>query len=114
MITIVSSYSDSESGAWICWLELSQDEETWWLPATAPGDVLEGELQAHFEARWDGLWRLAQEKQHAPDIVQRLAERELLVRLVKVILSEVNILREAAGLEPRTLAQLKRALRDAK
>jgi hypothetical protein len=77
------------------------------------GIPLEGDAQAHLEGRFDELWRVAQRKGVPFDVVEAVREREILRRLLKVLLREINILREAAGLEPRTLAQLKQALRDA-
>ena len=117
MIEIVSAartYDDViGTWRWVCWLELTEDSEALWLPATALGELKETELQAHFDAQEDHLWTVAQQKQHQPDVTLHLRERELLRRLVKVILGEINILRGVAGLPPRTLEQLKRALKEA-
>ena len=118
MIEIISAkrtYDDmADAWRWICWLELAQDSEVLWLPTTAPGELEEAELQARFDVQEDYLWTVARQKQYQPDVTLHLRERELLRRLVRVILSEINILREVAGLPPRTLEQLKRALKEAK
>lgn len=95
---------------WYCWLEISRNTETWAISATAPDELEEAELQAHFEGMEAEVWQVAVQKQYQPDATLHLRERELLKRLVKVILSEINILRDVAGLPPRTLKQLKRAL----
>ena len=118
MIEIASAERTYESMTgtwrWVCWLEIVENSEVFWLPATAPGELEEAELQAHFGALGAYLWTVAQQKQHQPDVTLHLRERELLRRLVEVILSEINILREVAGLPPRTLKQLKRALKDSR
>ena len=118
MIEITSAermYDDvADTWRWVCWLELIEDGEVLWLPSTAPGELEEAELQAHFDAQEDYLWTVARQKQHRPDVTLHLRERELLRRLVKVMLGEINILREVAGLQPRTLEQLKRALKEAR
>ena len=118
MITIVSQQLQPEDelrpARWSCWLEVSRDEEIRAISATAPGELPEYELQAYFEGMDAAIWQIAIQERHEPDVVGYLQERELLRRLVKVMLSEINILREVAGLSPRTLEQLKRALKEAR
>jgi hypothetical protein len=52
---------------WSCWLWLSEAGEEWALPATAPGDLLEGKLLAWFEGRAGELWKVAREKRYTMD-----------------------------------------------
>lgn len=113
MIEIVQAarYED-ERAYWACWLELSQDSEMWWLPATAPGSLSEGELLAHFEAKGLALWRIAQAKKYLPDLHAHIPASRVLRAFVTVVLDELNILREAAGLSPRTIEQLRRAIKN--
>jgi hypothetical protein len=116
MIEIVDvmrvSIMDTDEYRWACQLELSQDSESYSLPATAPGELEEAELQAYFDAREDSLWQLAQEKQYEADVLKSLGKRELLQRLAQVLVDELNILRGLHGLPPRTMAQLKQALKE--
>lgn len=103
--------SDDIPAIWACRLEITQNSMVYALPATAPGDLLESELQAYFDAQEDALWGVAQIKQIAPDVTLYLPERELLRRLLGVLLDELNALRQLHGLPDRTLEQLKHALR---
>lgn len=97
---------------WICWLELSQDGETWWLPATAPGDLAEGDLLAYFEAQETELWQLAQRKQYQPDVHEHIQAKRVLRAFALVVLDEINILRSELGLEPRTADQIRQAIKN--
>jgi len=97
---------------WSCSLELSQGDARWALPATAPGNLSEEDLQAYFDAQESDLWQVAERKQYPADVMLYLVERELLRRFLNILLDEINILRGVAGLPPRTLAQLKNALRE--
>lgn len=97
---------------WMCWLELTEDDTALWLPATAPGELAVEDLQAHFDAQQVRLWQIAQEEEYEIDVIKRLPEHELLKRILRLILNEINILRNVAGLEPRTMAQLKQHLKN--
>lgn len=109
----VELVSNEEIGTttWACWLEISQDGRTWMLPATAPGNLLEGELQAHFGGQESELWRVADEKQYVPNIYGLLEPGCILEAFVEVMLDEINILRGEQGLEPRTIEQLRQAIK---
>ncbi|MEE9365457.1 MAG: hypothetical protein V3W44_02120 [Dehalococcoidales bacterium] len=114
MIEIISAELLSEEGAadtWICWLEISQMGQTWMLPATASGGLLEGELQAHFDGRGGGLWQIADAEQYAPDIYEHLMSRRVLKAFAAVMLDELNILRQQHGLAARTAGQLRDAIK---
>lgn len=53
---------------WQCWLKITNDTPeiaSWMLPATAPGTLADGELQAYFDGQAAALWRLAEEKQYS-------------------------------------------------
>lgn len=112
-IVDISRIVDEELGLdyWHCWLELTQDSETWWLPAAAPGDLLESELQAHFETKENALWKAAQQKEYAPDLHEHLKAKRVLKAFAAVMLDEINILRGAAGLPERTEGQLRQAIK---
>lgn len=96
---------------WACELWVTEEGTTLAIPATAPENLLQPELQAYFDGIQDRVWDVAVRKGFAPDVLIRLSERLLLIRLVKLILDEINILRAEAGLPPRTLEQLKEALK---
>lgn len=115
MIEIVSAElvakEETAATVWVCWLEITQDSQTWMLPATAQGDLLEEELQAHFDGREDELWQIADANQYAPDLYERLEPRRVLKAFAGVMLDEVNILRGQHGLAPRTAEQLRDAIK---
>jgi hypothetical protein len=113
MIEIVSAelQTDEETITWTCWLQLTQGPESWMLPATAPGELAEGDLQAYFDAREAELWRVAQAKQYTIDLYERVPLRRLLRAFALVVLDEVNILRGAAGLQERTPDQIVTAIK---
>ncbi len=103
--------TDEDREFWACWLEISQGAEAWMLPTTAPGTFAEGELQAHFDARLAELWRVAQAKQYTPDVFERIPLKRLLKAFALVVLDELNILRQAAGLAERTPDQIVTAIK---
>ena len=82
---------------WACWLQITQDEESYFLPATAPGTLAEEELQVYFDAHEDELWSVAQNKGYEPDILKQVPSRRLLKALALVILDELNFIRENPG-----------------
>ena len=113
MIEIIQAelYIDEDMQYWSCWLEITQDTEAWMLPTTAPGTLAEGELQAHFDIREAELWRVAQVKQYTPDVFERIPLKRLLKAFALVVLDEINILRQAAGLAERTPEQIVSAIK---
>lgn len=68
MIELITKPQKTETpGAgerWQCDLYITKNGTTLYLPATAPGELQEGELQPYFEAREDWLWVIAEEKQY--------------------------------------------------
>ena len=96
---------------WACWLQLTQGPDTWLLPATAPGTLAAGELQAHFDAREADLWRVAQAKQYPVDVWERIPLKRLLRAFALVMLDEVNLLRDRAGMPQRTADQIVGAIK---
>lgn len=113
MIEIVQAelITDEDGSYWSCWLEISQDSEAWMLPTTAPGTLIEGDLQAHFDTQEAELWRVAQAKEYAPDVYERVPSKRVLKAFALVVLDEVNILRSAAGLAERTPEQIVSAIK---
>ncbi len=113
MIEIVSAekIETTEESYWACWLEISQGEEVWMLPATAPGALAEGELQAFFDAKESELWGIAQAKQYEADLHQHVEAKRVLKAFAAVVLDEVNILRGELGLSERTREQLRQAIK---
>lgn len=114
MIEIITAeYTENAFGGtyWACWLEISLGEETWMLPATAPGELVEGELQAFFDAKESELWAVAQAKQHTVDLYQHVAVKRVLKAFALVALDEFNILRGEHSLPERTAEQLKAAIK---
>jgi hypothetical protein len=81
------------------------------LPATAPGALALAELQARFDAREAELWRVAQAKRYAADVWERIPLKRLLKAEALVIMDEINILRQRAGLAPRTADQIVTAIK---
>ena len=108
MIEILSAefISDEDRQFWACWLQITENEERWMLPTTAPGTLVNGDLQAYFEAREAELWRVAQIKQYTPDVLKRAPSRRLLKSVVLVIVDEINILREEQGMPELTEAEM--------
>lgn len=92
MIEIVQAefISDESGSYWSCWLEINQGTENWMLPATAPGDVLEADLQAYFDARQAELWRVAQAKQYPVDVFERISPKRILKELALIQLDDSN------------------------
>lgn len=105
---------DFESGTsvWACWLEIDQAGEAYLLPATAPGSLLEVDLQAHFDAQEAGLFALAQVKGlDVNEVYERIPKRALRAALL-LILDEINILRGLHSLADRTPAQARTAFKN--
>jgi hypothetical protein len=101
-----------DAGFWMCWLEITSNSTSWYLPAAAPGDLEAGDLQAHFNAQANYLWQLADGgKGFAPNILLWPRERRLIRAFAEVVKDEVNILRAYHSLPDRTLAQLKAAIK---
>lgn len=97
---------------WACWLELLKVGETRWLPAAASGDLLKGELLAHFEMQEDNLWNIAEYKQYPADIYENIITKKVLRAFVSVVMDEINILRAQHALAARTKEQFVRAIKD--
>lgn len=96
---------------WSCWLEISQGPEAYMLPATAPGELAEGDLQAYFDGREAELWAVAQEKQYPVDLFERVQVKRVLKAFALVVLDEINILRQRAGMPERTADQIITAIK---
>lgn len=96
----------NQADYWACWLQITQDTETWMLPVTAPRELTRAELQAYFEVQEANLWQIAQEKQYMPDLYEHIPLRRALKAFALVVLDEVNVLRQAAGLAARTPDQI--------
>lgn len=90
MIEIIQAEQHESGVYWHCWLEVSQEGESWMLPASAPGRLTAEELQAHFDAREAGLWRVAQVKRYTPDVFERLPLKRLLKAVALVMLDDGN------------------------
>lgn len=103
MIEMITKPRKIESG-WQCDLHIIQESTTWYLPATAPGSVAEGDLQIYFEAMEDWLWKMACVKQHPPDIFENVGVKRLLKALALANLREHNRSREVDG-EPTLTKQ---------
>jgi len=95
MIEII--HAEKAEDYWTCWLQITRDEDSWMLPATAPGTRGEEELQIYFDAQEDELWKVAQEKQYAPDVLRYIPERRLLKAVALVLLDEINFVRTNPG-----------------
>ena len=52
---------------WVCWLKITNTPDSYMLPATAPGILIESELQSHFDNNATELWALANIKQYPID-----------------------------------------------
>jgi hypothetical protein len=94
---------------WNCWLELTQGDESYSLPATAPGNMAEGDLLVHFEAGEARLWRIAQEKAHPGGLYQVRKDFEALADKAA---AEVAWLEETIPqIETMTLEELRGVLK---
>lgn len=96
---------------WACWLQLTQGEESWVLPTTAPGTLVEVDLQAYFDARETELWILAQAKQYSVDLYKYIPLRRLLKAFALVMLDEINLLRQQHNLPERIPSQIVTAIK---
>lgn len=114
MIVIISvelTSNEEDGSSWVCWLKISQDAQTWMLPATAPGGLLESELQAYFDKQEAELWRVADTKRYAPDVYRYTKPERVLKALSGVLLNEINFLRSRSGVrDPITKEDLERAI----
>jgi hypothetical protein len=108
---VIGIDGDSTLTLWHCELEITQSAQTFALPATAPGNLLESDLQSRFEAKEDQLWILAQSKQYPTNLYERLPSRRVLKAFVLVVLDEINILRQQHSLPDRTESQIIEAIK---
>lgn len=108
MIEIINAdlITNEDGQFWAVWLFITQEEESWMLPTTAPGTLENGDLQTYFEARKAELWRVAQAKRYTPDVLKRVPSRRLLKSVVLVIVDELNVLREEQGMPELTEAEM--------
>jgi hypothetical protein len=97
---------------WSCWLEINQASEAYLLPVTAPGTLLEVDLQAHFDAKEAALFAVAQGKGFDVGEIYNLLTKRILKAVLLVILDEINILRGLHGLAERTPAQARTAVKN--
>lgn len=74
------------------------------------GLPLEGNLQAILDAREAELWTVAQAGGRTVDLYE-LTLKRVLKAFALVVLDEINILRQAAGLAPRTGGQIDNAIK---
>ena len=117
MITIAILYSerlvDTAGPAVIeclsCWLELTDGKQTFYLPATAPGDT--PELEKYFQTQAEELWEIAKKKRYT-DFYAVLPERVLLRAFSELLRQEVNAWRQEAGLEEYAEGEWERKIRD--
>jgi hypothetical protein len=70
----------------------------------------EGDLQTILEAEESRLWREAQAGGRAVDLYE-LALKRVLKAFALVVMDEINILRNRAGLQPRNAGQIDDAIR---
>jgi hypothetical protein len=110
-IEIIDAQPIDDGALWACWLEISGGGEAYLLPATAPGGLGRGDLLAHFGADEAGLFATARAKNINPDDIYNRLDRHILRAFALVVLDEINIIRDRAGLSPRTAAQLRQAVK---
>lgn len=113
-VEIISAELKTAEGItfWHCNLEVTNTGTTYALPATAPGTLTEGQLQAHFDADETNLWGIASTKQYPADIYENVASERILKAFALVVLDEINILRNREGLALRTASQIKTAIKN--
>lgn len=105
--------TDEESSIqfWFCWLEIVQNGDVYLLPVTALGSLLEGELQAVFDAKETELFTLAQAKGDEPEKIYQRIDKRIVRAFALVTLDEVNIIRGELALPLRTAEQLRNAVK---
>lgn len=107
---------------WACWLEISQAAESYLLPATAPGTLLQADLQAHFDAKETKLFALAQAKGLDIEKIYDFLPKHIARAFALVTLDEINVLRSEISdlkalhslpaLAQRTATQLRQAVKN--
>lgn len=75
--------------AWSCWLELTDGQDILYLPATAPIDTKD--LTAHFQARADRLWTIAERKHYT---YEGLPQSILIGNRLTTLGEQVNALKD--------------------
>jgi hypothetical protein len=101
----------SEQDVCLVWLEITDETDIYQLDLSIPADEEPG-LIAFIEANLDALWESAQRLGQMPDLHFTINYRRLLKAILLVMLDEINILREVAGLSPRTPAQIIPAIKN--
>ena len=85
------------------------------------GIPLEADAQTWLDDNAEALWLVAQARGNTSDVLFSARERELLIALVKVLLDEINLLRQAIvtihpaaanQLPQRTLSQVRGAIKN--
>lgn len=109
---LTTEVTEKETNYWACWLQLTQGDESWMLPITAPGELEKIELQTYFEMQEFRLWQMAYESQYPHDFYECIPTEQSLKAVALVTLSEINILRQRAGLPERTTEQLINAVKE--
>lgn len=89
--------SPTDMEPWLCWLEVTREDKTWMLPATAPHSLAEEQLQVYFDEQEDHLWALAEEKQYSLRLCGNVGTTELIRPLMLAVLDELNFIRENPG-----------------
>lgn len=97
---------------WAIIIEITDGLDTFLLSTTESGTTAEIDLQAALDAREPELWLVAQQKAIEPDSVfTNTTAQRILKAFALVVLDEINILRGAAALPPRTTEQLRQAIK---
>lgn len=97
---------------WAITIEIEDGIDTYLLAVGEPGATAEGDLQPKLEARKDQLWATAQQKGIVPDVVFTGTRQDRVIKaLALVILDEINILRALESIAPRTVEQLRGAIK---
>lgn len=105
----LAASDEDDIPSWACFIEISQGQQVYILPVGAPGDLDRSDLQAYFEGKEVEILRVADIKEVSEDSVY---SRDVLQAFALMILDEINLLRQVASLQPRTINQLRTALKN--
>jgi hypothetical protein len=98
---------------WALFVQIDDGIDEYLLATTLPGTVAEIDLQATLEADETRLFAIAQVKGILPDDLYTSAStKRVLKAFALVMLDEINILRTAAAMAPRTTTQLRTAVKN--
>lgn len=111
-IEIIEANLTDDGALWAIFIDIDDGIDSYLLPVGLPGSVAEGDLQATLEAKEVALFAKAEAKGISQnELYTRVATRRVVKALALVTLDEINILRTAAALAPRTAAQLRAAIK---